>query len=188
MTYGSESGRRIAIAVSGCLLGDRVRYDGTDKRDARACEEFARLFDLLPVCPEVGIGLTVPRPPIDLVLTPDGTRARLRSVPARDVTDPLGRYADEAVRRLGGVISGYVFKARSPSCALRDAARRTEDGATAAHGGGVFAQHFLARLPGLPVADEVEIADSGAREDFIERVYAYERWRSEFVGQYHPGG
>ena len=55
------------VGVSACLLGDPVRYDGGHKRHAWLVDEFGREMEWVPVCPEVEIGLGVPRETIDLV-------------------------------------------------------------------------------------------------------------------------
>lgn len=57
---------RIRIAISSCLLGEKVRFDGGHKRAAYVTEVLANYFDLVPVCPEVAIGMGVPREPIHL--------------------------------------------------------------------------------------------------------------------------
>ena len=65
----------VDILVSACLLGHSCRYDGGSKR----CEAVCSLADvghtLIPLCPEVEGGLTVPHAPCELRKTPDGVRA-----------------------------------------------------------------------------------------------------------------
>src|SRR5690606_33117788 len=67
---------RPLIGVSSCLLGQRVRYDGGHKREAFVVEDLAARFELLPICPEMAIGMGVPRPPLQLILEDDGIHAR----------------------------------------------------------------------------------------------------------------
>lgn len=168
---------RIAVGVSSCLAGERVRYDGRDKRDDWICDELAWAFELVPVCPEAAIGLGVPRPPIRLVKTAAGTRARGVDDCARDVTAALAEYARLTAMRLRGRISGYVFKRGSPSCGLRGVALVTEEGGAAGETAGIFAAALASRLPGLPMAEEGDLATPAQRQNFIERVRVYHRDR-----------
>jgi len=62
---GKDSAR-----VSACLLGDEVRYDGGHKRDAFLVDTLGPFVEWVPVCPEVEVGLGVPRPAIRLVAPP----------------------------------------------------------------------------------------------------------------------
>lgn len=162
------------IGVSACLLGERVRYDGRDKRHAWICDSLAGEFVLAPVCPEVAIGLGVPRAPIRLVAHAGGTRAQGVDDPALDVTLALDRYAVEVAERLGSVLAGYVFKSGSPSCGIHavpcfgpgSGSSAKPSGTTA----GIFAAALRARLPGLPVVEEGELSTSAGRLTFVARV------------------
>jgi uncharacterized protein YbbK (DUF523 family) len=71
----------IRIGVSACLLGEQVRYDGGHKRNAFLLEELALHVRFVPVCPEVGIGLGVPRESIRLVRRGDRIRLTARCAP-----------------------------------------------------------------------------------------------------------
>ncbi|MEE8482012.1 MAG: DUF523 domain-containing protein, partial [Acidiferrobacterales bacterium] len=109
------SSPKISVAISACLLGEPVRYDGSDKLQSQLVNRLRQYFELMPLCPEVVIGMGVPRPPIQLVF--DGTGIRARSVEGtlHDVTDLLANLGREiAISRVE--LCGYVLKARSPSC------------------------------------------------------------------------
>lgn len=170
------------IGVSACLLGERVRYDGRDKRHPWLCDSLAREFVLEPICPEVAIGMGVPRAPIRLVASADGIRAQGVDDPMLDVTLALDRYAADVAQRLGSVLAGYVFKRGSPSCGVRavpcfGAGSGCGDEAlgTAA---GIFAAALRARLPGLPVVEEGELSTPADRLNFVARVRARVRERA----------
>lgn len=169
--------KRALIGVSGCLLGQPVRYDGRDKRDDWICDRLAAEFDLEPICPEVAIGMGVPRPPIRLVAGLGGTRARRVDDPAVDVTESLRAYAAEVARRLGGKLAGYVFKSRSPSCGTGRVPRFSPSGEDAGDAAGIFAAALCALLPGLPVVEETELSTAEGRLNFMARVEAYARRR-----------
>jgi uncharacterized protein YbgA (DUF1722 family)/uncharacterized protein YbbK (DUF523 family) len=170
---GSMSAR-IRIGISSCLLGERVRYDGGHKREAYVTRTLARHFELVPVCPEVGIGMGVPRAPIQLVGRAGAVRAVGRENPAFEVTAGLAAHGRRMARALDDV-SGYLFKSRSPSCGI--AGVPIYDGARVRAGRGIYADAFLAAHPYLPAADESALADTGLRDNFLERVFAYRRWQ-----------
>ncbi|HET6613257.1 MAG TPA: DUF523 domain-containing protein [Kofleriaceae bacterium] len=158
------------VAVSACLAGDRVRYDGGHRRAAEV-DKLAGEVELVRVCPELELGLGVPRPPIHLVRRGDATALIAES--GRDLSAEMARFSASriaALRKLG--IAGYVLKARSPSCAVTDAAIR---GALDGKGPGLFAAAVMAAFPGLPVADEADLAVPGAVAAFVAAVRGYAR-------------
>ncbi|HYE76890.1 MAG TPA: DUF523 domain-containing protein, partial [bacterium] len=53
--------RRVRVGISACLLGEEVRYNGGHKRDFLLLDALGRFVEWVPVCPEVEIGLGVPR-------------------------------------------------------------------------------------------------------------------------------
>lgn len=180
--------KRLLIGVSSCLLGQPVRYDGRDKRDEWVCAHLADEFDLEPVCPEVAIGMGVPRPPIRLVAGAEGTRAQRVEDPAVDVTEALQGYAAEVARRLGGELAGYVFKSRSPSCGTSGVPRFSPGGEGAGDSAGVFAAALCTLLPGLPVVEETELSTAEGRLNFKARAEAYARQRRSAVAPPTQGG
>lgn len=177
---------KIRIGVSSCLVGERVRYDGDDKRDAFITEILGDVFELVPVCPEVAIGMGVPRPPIRLVGDPRRPRALGVDDPDVDVTAPLTAYARRLAVELDD-IGAYIFKARSPSCG--PARVKVYHGGRTARitGVGLYAREIMARLPLLPVADEEELNDGEARANFFERIFAYHRWQGLLASGFTPG-
>ncbi|MDD3652534.1 DUF523 and DUF1722 domain-containing protein [Immundisolibacter sp.] len=168
---------RLRLGVSACLLGERVRYDGGHKRDGFVADVLAEHFELVPMCPEVAIGLGVPRAPIRLVQTAAGVRVRgVRDVEL-DVTDALDAEAARVCRQLAG-LCGYVLKKNSPSCGMARVKTYTESGQEHGRGSGAFAAGLMARAPLLPVEEEGRLRDPVLRENFIERVFAYARWQA----------
>jgi uncharacterized protein YbgA (DUF1722 family)/uncharacterized protein YbbK (DUF523 family) len=168
----------IRVGVSSCLLGERVRWDGDENRDAYIVETLGRVFDLVPICPEVGIGLGVPRPPIHLVQRPDGLHAIGVDDPGLDVTSRLSTYARENIAEHPDVC-GYIFKSGSPSCGIERVKVHTTPGAPPERiGVGIYAATWMAARPELPVEDEGRLADAELRDNFIERVFTLARWQA----------
>ena len=160
------------IAISSCLLGEKVRYDGETKRNALIIDTLQDRFELLPLCPEVAIGMGVPRAPIQLLK--DGSLLRLCEVDQKscDVTLLMQQHAEEMARRLSH-ISGYIFKARSPSCGLRDTPVFNHAGEILQFGAGLYAGILGRYHPALPVMDEEMFMDELQRESFIAQVLTY---------------
>jgi len=149
-----------------------VRYDGNHRRDSCITEQLSALFEWLPVCPEVGIGMGVPRAPIRLV-----TRGgRVHAVGVEDdsfeVTQALQDYAQRMSGQLAGV-SGYIFKSRSPSCGLTDTDLFDPEGYLLDQTSGVFSAVIRELFPDLPLTDECALVDPVARNAFVQRVFRY---------------
>jgi uncharacterized protein YbgA (DUF1722 family)/uncharacterized protein YbbK (DUF523 family) len=152
-----------------------VRYDGNHKHDRFITDTLGKYFEFVPVCPEVAIGLGVPRPPIRLVGDPTVPRAVGVADPTLDVTRKLTVYGQRTARTLND-ISGYILKSRSPSCGM-EGVKVYGLSEHARQGRGVYAAALMARQPLLPVEEETRLGDPELRNNFIERVFAYRRWQ-----------
>jgi uncharacterized protein YbbK (DUF523 family) len=164
----------ILVGVSACLLGEPVRYDGTDQRDPYVCGDLAREFPLVPICPETELGLGVPRRPIRLVRTAWGVRVRNAQDPGNpqlDLTEQFRTLAQDLAPLLTR-LSGYVFKSGSPSCGVRDCKLYGTAGGSQAVAAGEFARLVMALYPRLPVVDERQLADPEQRRRFLRQVSA----------------
>ncbi len=149
------------VLVSSCLLGENVRYDGGNKRDAFLAEALGRFVEYEPVCPEVGCGLPVPREPMRLA----GNRRAPRLVTVEtgiDHTERMARFAAARLRELAGRgLCGYVCKKGSPSCGL---------------GAGLFTRAFRKRFPFVPAEEEGRLQDPVLREMFVEKTFTMKRF------------
>lgn len=169
--------RPLRLGVSSCLLGESVRYDGGHARDRFVADTLGAWFEFVPVCPEVEIGMTVPRPTVRLVDEGEGTRLVAPST-GEDFTDRMVRFARRKVTQLARLeLDGYVLKRGSPSCGM-ERIRTYRSGMPARRNdAGLFARVLLDRWPGLPVEEEGRLNDAKLRENFIERVFCRNRWR-----------
>ena len=168
---------KIPLGISSCLLGNSVRYDGGHKLDHFLADTFGQYVDWVPVCPEVECGLPIPREAMHLV----GDPADPRLVTLRTKVDHTARMKRWAKKRTAELekeeLCGFVFKSRSPSSGMRSVKIYTEAGMPNTTGSGIFAHAFMKHFPLLPVEDEGRMHDPGLRENFIERVFVYQRWR-----------
>lgn len=166
---------KIPIGISSCLLGQEVRFDGGHKRDSYIVGTLGEYFDFHPWCPEVAIGLGVPRPSIHLVNINNEIRCVGTKNSELDVTDSLRDYASEQQSQFES-LCGYILKKDSPSCGME---RVKVYSGTQPHrlGIGVFAEEIMRNNPLLPVEEEGRLGDPGLRENFIQRVFVLYRWR-----------
>ena len=172
--------RKIPVGISQCAMGEPVRYNGAHKHSQICTQLLGRCFEYLPLCPEVAIGLGVPRQPIRLVKSSPAADADVRVIGVEDesldVTEPLREYADSVAPELERV-RGYIFMQNSPSCGLRRVRRYLRNGhGHDSDGVGVFAQRLRERFPHLPMEEVGRLNNSEIRENFLTRVFAYDAW------------
>lgn len=171
------------VGISRCLLGDDVRYDATNRRSP-AVAVLSADVDWAPVCPELEVGMGVPREPIQLVAHPAGIasageRVLLLGVDSRaDWTARMDAWAGTRVAALAAErISGFVLKARSPSCGPAGVLVHHADGDPTPTGRGLFAEALARAMPGLPTIDEEALEDPAERDRFMREVLAFARLR-----------
>ena len=166
---------RVRIAVSACLLGENVRYDGGHKYAPYVAEELAAHCELVPLCPELEAGMGVPREPVHLAGDPAAPRM-VGNHSGEDWTVRVGALVRERVAQLGAMrIAGCVLKSRSPSCGNDGVDVAAEDGRLEPIGRGLLAAQLRRQLPLLPVEQECGLDDIGRREHFVVRVFAHHR-------------
>ncbi len=167
----------LRIGISSCLLGREVRFDGGHKHDRFLTGTMGEYFEWVPVCPEVELGLGIPRPTLRLERHGDDIRMLMPKT-SQDHTDSMRKYAKRRVNALAKEdLSGYVLKSRSPSCGMERVKVYPQGGvgAGAKNGVGLFAEALLARLPSLPIEEDGRLNDPRIRENWITRVFAYRR-------------
>ena len=162
------------VGISSCLLGENVRYDGVLKLDPYLRNEMSRAVSFLGICPETGSGMTVPREPMDLFET-GGSLRMITLGSQKDMTGLVSRWIEEKLSELSGLnLSGFILKARSPSCAVDSAKVHTTDGMNS-YGRGLFAEALIQRFPQLPVAEEEQLHHTAQRDEFLKRVFTVHR-------------
>jgi len=177
LSHGWLEHEPICLGVSSCLLGAAVRYDGGHKHDRYLTDVVGKWFELVPVCPEVELGLGVPRPPIRLV--PGGDNPRLVEVESgEDLTERMESFAREKIMQLKRAgLDGFILKGASPSCGV-EGVRVFEDNDTVLRNGvGVFASVLMRRWPELPVAEDSWLEQPDRRRNFFERVLRHHHRR-----------
>ncbi len=173
----SSHNLRPIIAVGSCLVSHPVRFNGGYKRRNMYIERLKKHADLVPICPEMGIGLGVPRETIRLVNINGELRARDSDTQKKDYTEKLQDYANEQLQRFPN-LGGYIFVKGSPSCGFERVTKYNEKGSGIGNdASGIYAQRIIDENPLLPVEEDGRLYDHGLRESFISRIYLYHDWR-----------
>ena len=178
----------IRLGVSTCLMGESVRYDGGHKRDRFLLNTLGEFVDYVSVCPEVEIGLPVPREAMHLQGDPEDPRL-VTIKTGKDYTDRMQTWARERLEGLAQEnLHGFVFKSKSPSSGLYRVRVYDDHGMPSRIGTGIFPREVMRRFPLLPLEEEGRLHDMGLRENFIERIFVYYRWTCLQEHDPSPGG
>lgn len=168
---------KISIGISSCLMGEEVRFNGGHELSRLCVNTLSDFFEYKAICPEVGIGLGIPRKAIHLIGDPDAPRAVNTSDESIDVTDQLKEFAEQTIPTLDK-ICGYIFIKGSPSCGLfRVKVYNKGNPNPVDSGRGIYAREITKSMPLLPVEEAGRLTDPVLRENFIARVFAYHRWQ-----------
>lgn len=171
----TKTSQKIYLGISSCLLGNKVRYDGNHKEQRLITQKLANKYEFVSLCPEMAIGLGVPRKPIHLI----GDRENQRVVEVNnkevDVTHQLVSFGKQKANELD-YISGFIFKKGSPSCGLYSVKIYQSANSVLNKGMGLFAQQIVKHNPLLPVEEEGRLNDEKLRRNFFQRVEVYYRW------------
>jgi uncharacterized protein YbgA (DUF1722 family)/uncharacterized protein YbbK (DUF523 family) len=166
----------VRIGISSCLLGEKVRFDGNHKRDASLVEVLGRHVTWVPVCPEVEMGLGVPRE--TMRLEQHGHEIRMVTPKTgEDHTERLRIFAEQRPAALSQErLCGYILKKDSPSCGMERVRLYPNNNVPNRSGQGLFAAALMQRFPHLPVEEEGRLHDPRLRENFVTQMFAYQRW------------
>ncbi|AMO56702.1 hypothetical protein GZ77_03030 [Endozoicomonas montiporae] len=176
-----EYQKEISLGISACLMGQKVRYNGDHKKSSYCTNLLSQYFDFVTVCPEVGIGMSIPRKPIRLVGDIHHYRVKGTDDPTLDVTDQLYDYGKQKATELD-TISGYILMQKSPSCGMERVKVYHENGSPLGRSEpGMFAKALMETRPLLPVEEEGRLHDPVLRENFINRVVAYHHWHQDVL-------
>ena len=169
--------KKPTIVVSRCLGFCKCRYNG-DVLSSPFVEALKPYVNYITACPEVEIGLGVPRNPVRLV---NRSGAIELYQPAKETmyTEQMNRYADTFFDSVG-IIHGFILKGRSPSCGIKDVKiyAGVEKSSSAQKGVGIFAMHAINRYPNLPIEEEGRLTNYAIREHFLTKLYTMFRFQA----------
>ena len=161
----------ILVGISSCVYGDKVRFDGGHKSNAFVQQELGPHVVFQPICPEIGMGMPVPRPTIRLVRAQDRIALVETKNPSHDHTDAMLRYSEQRVAELiDQPMCGYIVCAKSPTCGMEKVKVYQENNAEKA-GIGIYTRILMERMPWLPVEEDGRLNDPVLRENFVTRIF-----------------
>ncbi|WP_300178053.1 DUF523 and DUF1722 domain-containing protein [uncultured Aliivibrio sp.] len=161
----------IKIGISSCVNGENVRFDGGHKSNKFASKVLAPYFTYVPICPEVGSGMSVPRPSIRLITNEERIALVDSKDSSLDYTDSMVEFSQKTVARLKETeMCGYIVCANSPSCGMERVKVYSKNSATK-NGVGLYTQILMKEMPWLPVEEDGRLNDPVLKENFITRVF-----------------
>lgn len=159
------------IVISACLNLKPVRYNGQEVRDEFVLK-LLPYCELVEVCPEVAIGLGVPR---DRVIVYRKGNSFGVSQPSKgmDLTEKMENFAENFLRSLPEV-DGFLLKSKSPSCGVSNTKVYKDREGKEFHskGKGLFAQKAIEYFENLPIEDEGRLKSEEIREHFLTRLFS----------------
>ncbi len=161
---------RPRVVISRCLGFDHCRYDGAIV-PSEVVDALRPVVDFVPICPEMEIGLGVPRDPIRVVRD-QGALRLIQPATGRDVTARITRF-DGSWLAATGEVDGFILKSRSPSCGFKDV-KIYGPGAKSSvvdKGAGFFARAVAETRPDTPLEDEARLTNFVIRDHFLKRVF-----------------
>jgi uncharacterized protein YbgA (DUF1722 family)/uncharacterized protein YbbK (DUF523 family) len=166
-----------AVVVSRCIEFDHCRWNG-DMITSHIVDRLKEFVDFIPVCPEVEIGLGVPRDPIRIVSS-EGAQHLVQPATGRDVSDEMTRFAGSFLDTLPGA-DGFILKNKSPSCGMKEVKiyQGADRGGSIGKTDGFFARMVLERFPGIPVEDEGRLRNMRIRDHFLTRLFTFSEFRT----------
>jgi uncharacterized protein YbgA (DUF1722 family)/uncharacterized protein YbbK (DUF523 family) len=178
---------KIPIGISICLLGENVRYNGGHALDRFLRDTLGKYVHYVPVCPEVECGLGIPREAMRLVGDPEQPHL-VTSRTGIDHTERMEAWARKRAAELETEeMCGFIFKSDSPSSGMERVKVYDSKGMPRKIGVGLFARIFMEHFPLTPVEEDGRLHDPILRENFIERIFTYRRYREAMTGEKYIG-
>jgi len=163
------------IAVSACLLGEKIRYDGGHKHERFVTDELGKFSEYVPFCPE-HIAFGTPRESIRLLRNESIVYVRSNKN-QNDLTARLRETSEQELSKISQEpLCGIIFKSKSPSCGIRSAKIYLENGLCEGKDDGIFAAMCRERYPLLPMEEEGRLQDAWLRENFIMQLFAFDAY------------
>lgn len=165
----------MTLAVSSCLLGEKIRFDGGHKQDRFITDELSAFAEFVPFCPE-HLAFNTPRPSVRLVSVEGNVRVQSNKS-GEDLSEALLQSSHDELHKLESKsLCGIVFKSKSPSCGMKSAKLYLENGYCEGKEDGIFMHLCRERFPLLPMEEEGRLEDAWLRENFVMQIFAYDAY------------
>jgi uncharacterized protein YbgA (DUF1722 family)/uncharacterized protein YbbK (DUF523 family) len=164
------------VVVSKCITFESVRWNGQIVA-SEFVEKLKPYVDFVPICPEVEIGLGVPRDPTRIVLV-DGGKRLLQPATGLDFTDKMKKFSESFLNSLDAV-DGFILKSGSPSSGFKNVKRypSIEKVVSIGKGPGFFGESVLQKFPNLAIEDERRLLNPRIKEHFLTKLFTLASFR-----------
>ncbi|MCM8711589.1 DUF523 and DUF1722 domain-containing protein [Clostridium sp. SYSU_GA19001] len=171
-----ENNLKPTVVVSRCLGFDYCRYNGDIKPD-KFVQKLGNFVNYITVCPEVGIGLPIPRDPIRVVSEKNNLILYQPST-GKDLTADMNKFSEDFLSSLPE-IDGFILKGRSPSCGIKDVKifLGKENTSGSVKGSGLFAKAVLEKFSEKAIEEEGRLTNFKIREHFLTKLFLFYRFR-----------
>ncbi|MCW3997748.1 MAG: DUF523 and DUF1722 domain-containing protein [Candidatus Bathyarchaeota archaeon] len=165
------------VVISKCIEFEPVRWNAQ-----KVASDFVRIMkkyvNFLPVCPEVEIGLGVPRETLRIVKKNNELKL-IQTASGLDLTDKIKKFSAKYLNSLSEV-DGFILKSKSPSSGYKDAKiyPSTEKVGAIGKGPGFFGNEVLMKFPHLAIEDEKRLINLRIREHFLTKLYILTDFRN----------
>lgn len=164
---------RPKILLSRCY-SEAVRYNGGIVNDD-FINKLKNYIDYINLCPEVEIGLGVPRQRL-IVVESDNRKRLFQPETGTDFTDKIIEFAERSLNSLPQ-LDGFILKAKSPSCGV-GSTKLYKNGSIVGKTYGFFAEEIKKKFPFLPLEDEGRLRDEGLRKNFLIKIFSFSELRN----------
>ncbi len=164
------------VVISKCLGFNHCRYNG-QIISVPFIDKLKEYVEFKPVCPEVEIGLGVPRDPVRIIMEGENP-TMYQPATQKDVMDIMNRFITEYMSGMEEV-DGFILKNRSPSCGIHDVKIYTgfDKKMSSKKGSGFFGGTLMNHFPDCPIEDEDRLTNFAIREHFLTQLFTFRRFR-----------
>ena len=164
------------ILISKCLEFSACRYDGKIIKN-NIIGSIIPWFECIPVCPEVEIGLGIPRDPVDIIIE-NNKPILYQEKMDKNLTSKINSFADVLLKEK--IFDGFILKSKSPSCGLNTA--KIYSGKEKSHlirkGSGIFTTNIIEKFPYHPKIEEQDLYNEKLRTHFFTAIFVLADFRS----------
>jgi uncharacterized protein YbgA (DUF1722 family)/uncharacterized protein YbbK (DUF523 family) len=165
---------KLQIGISSCLIGNRVRHNGEHKANEWLLTQLAPFVSWVAICPELEMGLGVPRETMRLVGI--ATRPRLITFNSKEDQTEKAEQTIDRILKKDFKLDGFIFKKDSPTCGLERVKVYGPSGIPVKNGMGLFAKAVQEKFPKIPMIEEGRLSDPNQREFFLNQLYIFSQF------------
>ena len=172
------------IVSSKCIEFAPCRYNGLMVKSS-IVEKLKDYAEFFPVCPEVGIGLEIPRDPIRVVDSGDKLEL-FQPKTGKIFTNEMNKFSESFLESIND-IDGFILKNKSPSCGITAINIYTsfKNSRPRKDGIGLFAANVMEKYPNIPVEDEGRLRNLFIRENFLTNIFTHAKFRNVESGDFN---